>query len=132
MVGVLQVPVDPAEMRVLPVEGLAGGCVLQHFGDGAQAAAVVGVQGHPGRDVHDVKAIGGHHCRVHEAVVEQVPHDLGHKTGWVFRNRRLVPEEVVAELFCPCMARWDPPRGNSSTENSYHGHFLSGSRKILT
>lgn len=76
LVGVLQVLVHPAEMRVLPIEGLAGGRVLQHFGDGAQAAAVVGMQGHPGRDVHDVEAIGGHHRWVHEAVVEQVPHDL--------------------------------------------------------
>lgn len=76
VVSVLQVLVDPAEVGTLPLEGLAGSGVLQHLGDAAQAAALLGMQRCPSCHIHHGKAIRGHHCRVHEAVVEQVAHDL--------------------------------------------------------
>lgn len=95
--------------------------MLQHFGHGAQAAALLGVQRGPRRDVHDVEAVGGHHGRVHEAVVEQVPHDLGHRTAGAQQGRLLRPRT----------AWWEPPGGDSSTGRSPQLAFPCSSRKTF-
>lgn len=83
--------------------------MLQDFGHGAQAAALLGVQRGPRRDVHDVEAVGGHHGRVHEAVVEQVPHDLGHRTAGAQQGRLLRPRTAGWEHRSP-PCRPPPPR----------------------
>ena len=49
---------------------------LKDLGDGAQVAPLVIGQTFGGRDIDDVKGIGGHYGGVYEPVIDEVPNHL--------------------------------------------------------
>lgn len=67
-------------MSVISQEHLVGSCVLEHLGDGAEVAALVGGELASGRQVDDVKGIRSDDGWIHVSIVQQVTNDLGQTT----------------------------------------------------
>ena len=72
-VRLFQIVIQDAQVLALPGEGLAGRGMLQDLSHSPQGVALGGRQRAARCHSHNVEGVGGHHSRVQEAVVQEVP-----------------------------------------------------------